>query len=47
MVRSRSTCSMASVAPANRPASPPVAITFIGAPNSALMRATMPSIMLT
>ena len=42
-VRSGSTLSMASVAPAKSGARPPVAMTCIGAPNSLLMRATRPS----
>ena len=45
MVRSWSKWSMAVVAPSNSEATPPVPITVIGLPHSALMRATRPSIM--
>ena len=46
-VRSGSVCSMVSVPPAKSGASPPVATTFIGTPNSRRMRSTSPSIRLT
>ena len=43
-VRSGSICSIIIVPSANSGASPPVATTFIGPPNSALIRASRPSI---
>src|SRR4029077_6261573 len=43
-VMSGTICSITEVDPSNTGARPPVEITFIGLPNSALMRATMPSV---